>query len=130
MRIEHMALNVADPLEMARWYVAHLGFQVRRRVMEPPWAHFIADETGQVILEIYGRTDLAVPDYANTHSGTLHLALLSQDVAVDAERLVRAGCTREGDVQALPGGSEMIFLRDPWGLCLQLIRRAEPLLPE
>lgn len=128
MRIEHLALNVAEPLEMARWYVAHLGFQVRRRVMEPPWAHFLADASGQVILEIYGRTDLEVPDYAAMHSGTLHLAFASNDVAADAERLVRAGCTREGDVQTLPGGTLMAFVRDPWGLCLQLIRRTEPLL--
>ncbi|MGD9855840.1 MAG: VOC family protein, partial [Planctomycetaceae bacterium] len=125
MRIEHLALNVADPLEMARWYVANLGFQVKRRVMEPPWAHFLADDSGLMMLEIYGRTDLEVPDYAAIHSGTLHLALVSTDVAADADRLVRAGCTKVGDVQTLPGGGQMAFLRDPWGLCLQLIKRTE-----
>ncbi len=128
MRIEHIALNVADPLEMARWYVANLGFVVKRRVMQPPWAHFLADETGQVMIEIYGRQDLAPPDYAAMHPGTLHLAFMSDDIAADAERLTRAGCTREGEIQPLPGGDEMAFLRDPWGLCLQLIKRAEPML--
>ena len=33
MRVEHVAFNVEDPLAMARWYVDHLGFQVKRRVM-------------------------------------------------------------------------------------------------
>ena len=31
MRIEHVAFNVPDPLAMARWYVEHLGFEVKRR---------------------------------------------------------------------------------------------------
>ncbi len=128
MRIEHLALNVADPLEMARWYIEHLGFIVRRRVMEAPWAHFLTDETGQVMLEIYGRTDLAPPDYSGTDPGTLHLAFVSTDIAADRDRLLRAGCTPEGDITLLPGGDEMTFLRDPWGLCLQLVRRAKPMV--
>lgn len=128
MRIEHLALNVAEPLEVARWYVAHLGFQVKRRVMEPPWAHFLADETGQVMLEIYGRTDIEVPNYAAIHPGVLHLAFVSHDVAADIQRLTQAGCTPEGEIDRLPNGSEIAFLRDPWGLCLQLVNRAEPLL--
>ena len=128
MRIEHLALNVAGPLEMARWYVEHLGFIVQRRVMEPPWAHFLTDETGKVMLEIYSRTDIALPDYAATHPGTLHLALVSNDLAADRDRLLKAGCTPEGNITPLPGGDEMTFLRDPWGLCLQLVKRVQPML--
>ena len=30
MKIEHIALQVADPAAMADWYVKHLGFCVRR----------------------------------------------------------------------------------------------------
>lgn len=127
MRIEHVAFNVADPNGMARWYVEHLGFHVKRRVMQEPWAHFLSDETGQVILEIYGRNDITVPDYAATHVGVLHLALVSQNVSADVERLEKAGCSLEGEIDLQANGDEMAFLRDPWGFCLQLVKRAEPM---
>jgi catechol 2,3-dioxygenase-like lactoylglutathione lyase family enzyme len=128
MKIEHVAFNVADPNATARWYVEHLGLVVQRRVMQEPWAHFLADESGQVMLEIYGRNDIPVPDYASAHPGTLHLALLSSDVDADVERLTRAGCTLDGPVDRQPGGDVLAFLRDPWGFCLQLVNRAEPML--
>jgi glyoxylase I family protein len=128
MRIEHVAFNVADPNAMARWYTEHLGFQVRRRVMQEPWAYFLADESGQVMIEIYGRKDAAVPDYAAAHIATLHLALVSENVEADVERLVRAGARLEGQIDRQANGDEMAFLRDPWGFCLQLVRRAQPML--
>ena len=57
MKIEHVALNVSDPIDMARWYVEHLGMVIKRRVTESPWAHFLADESGTVMLELYGNPD-------------------------------------------------------------------------
>jgi hypothetical protein len=44
------------------------------------------------------------------------------------ERLLAAGATTGGDVTATPAGDEMTFLRDPWGLVLQFVRRATPLM--
>lgn len=128
MRIEHVAFNVADPNAMARWYVQHLGFEIRRRVMDEPWAYFLADSAGQSMLEIYGRKDAPVPDYAGQHPATLHLALATDDVLGDVDRLRQAGCTLEGQIEHQPGGDQMAFLRDPWGICLQLVHRAEPML--
>ncbi len=128
MRIEHVAINVADPLAMARWYVEHLGFEVRRRGIEAPWGHFLVDGTGQTMIEIYGRQDVPVPDYRTQHPATLHLALVSEDVLGDAERLIRAGCQLEGQVEHQPHGDEFALLRDPWGLCLQLVKRSAPML--
>ena len=43
MRIEHFALNVADPVGMARWYVEHLRMRIARGGNEPPYGHFLAD---------------------------------------------------------------------------------------
>src|SRR5688572_26785379 len=53
MKIEHMAFNVADALAMSRWYVEHLGFSVKRGSTEPPFAHFLADDSGTMMLELY-----------------------------------------------------------------------------
>ena len=43
-------------------------------------------------------------------------------------RLLAAGATTAGDVTITPTGDEMTFLRDPWGLALQLVKRGAPLM--
>lgn len=127
MRVEHVAFNVEDPLEMARWYVEHLGFEVRRRVMEAPWAHFLVDSSGSMMFEIYGNRDVPTSDYRSMHPGTLHLAFVSDDIQADIDRLTAAGAQQEGDITDLPGGDTMAFVRDPWGITLQLVKRREPM---
>lgn len=123
MKIEHLALNVPDPLNMARWYVEHLGMNVKRRVMEAPWAHFLADDSGTVMLELYGNPQAGVLDLPAVEPAALHLAWLSSDLAADVRRLVQAGATVEADVHTLDTGDSFAMLRDPWGLPLQLVRR-------
>ena len=129
MRVEHIALNVADPNAIARWYVEHLGFTIKRRVMEPPWAHFIVDEHGTFMIEIYGNKNFPIPDYAATPPATLHLAFSADDIEEEVQRLLQAGATLIGNgIEQLPGGDSMAFLRDPWGLTLQLVKRSQPML--
>lgn len=128
MKIEHVAFNVADPLAMARWYVEHLGFTVKRRVMESPWAHFLADDSGTVMLEIYGNPDFPVPDYGAMHVMSLHLAMVSHDVAADVARLQAAGATVIQEPTTAPNGDQLAMLRDPWGFAVQLCKRSEPMV--
>lgn len=128
MRIEHVALNVSDALSMARWYCEHLGMTVKRKQMESPWAHFLADSAGASMLELYQNPAAPVPDYASTDPLVLHIAFVSGDVHSDAERLVGAGATRVGDPLEAPNGDVLIMLRDPWGVPVQLVHRANPML--
>lgn len=127
MRIEHVALNVADPLSTGRWYVEHLGFTVKRRTMDAPWAHFLADDAGSM-LEIYGNEQVSVPDYAAADPMIFHIAMLTEDMAGDVARLTAAGATIAAEPRTMPNGDEMAMLRDPWGIPLQLITRAEPMI--
>jgi glyoxylase I family protein len=128
MKIEHFAINVPDPLSTARWYVENLGFTVKRRMIDPPYGHFLADDSGTVMVEIYCRSDAAVPDYANQHPGVLHLALISKDVEADVARLERAGGALWGQIDRQSNGDVLAFVKDPWGFTLQLVKRGQPLL--
>ncbi len=129
MRIEHFAFNVEDPLAMARWYVDHLGFSIKRRVLQEPWAHFLLDESGSVMIEIYGNKSEPIPDYHGIPTATLHLAFVCDDVGSERERLLAAGASAVSpNVETLPSGDTMAFVRDPWGFTLQLIRRVQPML--
>ena len=128
MKIEHAAYNVKDPLAMGRWYVEQLGFVVKRRTVDPPYAHFLADDSGTVMIEIYGNAEVPVPDYPNLDALALHLALVSKDVEADVARLEAAGATLDGEPFTAPNGDQFAMLRDPWGMAIQLVKRAEPMV--
>lgn len=128
MRIEHVALNVPDPLAMARWYVEHLGFTVKRRFMERPWGHFLADDTGKVMLELYGNSDVPSLNLPAVAPPALHFAFVSKDVPQDVQRLVAAGATLVSGPETASNGDRLAMLRDPWGVCLQLVTRTEPMV--
>jgi glyoxylase I family protein len=128
MKLEHVALQVADPVAMARWYGEHLGMRVVREGEAPGHARFLADDAGLSVLETYADAR-PLPDYAGMDPGLLHVAFASSDVEADRARLIAAGATPVGDVVVTEAGDHFAMLRDPWGLALQLARRARPLVP-
>lgn len=127
MNIEHVALNVADPVALADWYTRHLGMRVVRSLAEPPHTRFLADESGRVVVEVYRQT-APVPDYAALDPMVLHLAFTAVDLPATRDRLVAAGATSAAAITRTPSGDEMTFLRDPWGIVIQLVKRARPLM--
>ena len=127
LRIEHVALNVSDPVEMAAWYVEHLGMRVVRKGEAPQHVHFLADTAGATVIEIYNNPADPVPDYAAMNPFRLHVAFHADDPDAAKQALVSAGAAFV-DQSELPDGSRLMFLRDPWGLTLQLAKRAKPLL--
>lgn len=127
MDIEHVALNVPDPVAMAKWYTTHLGLRILRRIAEPPHTHFLADGCGRVVLELYHHPKAAVPDYFAMDPLVLHIAFTSADVSADRQRLLAAGASSAGEIKLTPEGDEMTFLHDPWGVAVQFVRRARPL---
>jgi glyoxylase I family protein len=127
MRIEHFALNVPDPGAAADWYVRHLGMRVLRSLTEAPFTRFLADSAGRGVVELYHHTKAAVPDYRSFDPLVVHIAFVCDDIAGTRARLLAAGATAAGEVTLTPAGDEMTFLRDPWGVCIQLVKRQTPL---
>jgi len=125
MKLEHIAFNVADPVAVAAWYCTHCGFRVVHHVPRPAQTHFLAD-SGSTVIEIYCNPPDQVPDYRAMNPLLFHLALFSDDPEADAARLTAAGAETVEEVR-LDDGSLLIMMRDPWGLALQLCRRAKPL---
>jgi glyoxylase I family protein len=127
MNIEHIAFNVADPVAMTPWYLEHLGLRVLRKMDGPPYTHFLADSSGRVVLELYHHTKAQVPDYRSFDPLVVHIAFQVDDVAGIRQRLLAAGATSAGDIMTTDSGDVMTFLRDPWGLTVQLVKRARAL---
>ncbi|HUI05386.1 MAG TPA: VOC family protein [Verrucomicrobiae bacterium] len=127
MKIEHVAFNVADPVAMAQWYETHLAMRTVRSSGPPTHTRFLADTSGQMMVEIYRHPKASVPDYRNLDPLILHLAFAADDVRATRARLLEAGCVAEGDITTTDGGDELAMLRDPWGLPIQIARRRTPM---
>jgi glyoxylase I family protein len=127
LNIEHVACNVSDPVAVAAWYVEHLGMRIVRRVETAPHIHFLADEAGRAVIEIYSNAADPVPDYRSMHPLRFHVAFAAEDPDGAMAALLSAGATFFSD-QVQPDGSRLVMLRDPWGLPLQLCKRPVPLV--
>lgn len=127
MKLEHFAFNVNNPVSMAAWYVEHLGLRIVRQETEAPYTHFLADISGKTLLEIYNNPPNQVPQYATMNPLQLHIAFVSQNPETDKDALIEAGATLVDELH-LDDGSHLIMLRDPWGLALQLCKRAVSML--
>ncbi len=122
MNIEHFALNVKEPVAMAKWYVEHLGMKVVRKRDEAPFTHFLADSDGRVMIEIYCNPENEVPDYPRMNPLIVHVAFSDDDPEETRRRLTSAGAVPIEDLTLL-NGSRLITMRDPWGLAIQFCKR-------
>src|SRR6185503_19120277 len=109
------ALQVEDPVAVAQWYEAHLGLRVKRTTGTPTHTHFLADDSGQALVEFYNNARVTTPDYRAMDPLLLHLAFVSDDPAHDRDRLLSAGATLAEDLVTTPAGDRLVMLRDPWG---------------
>ena len=122
MKIEHFAFNVADPIAVAEWYVTHMGMTIARKMDGGPNTHFLADNSGQVMIEIYNNPPDQVPDYANMNPLILHLAFVCENPEEKRAELEKVGATFAEEVR-IKDGSHLVMMRDPWGLAIQVCKR-------
>jgi glyoxylase I family protein len=125
VKFEHFALNVPDVRSQSRWYVDHVGFKIARQRADAPFTHFLADETGRIVVELYTNPAAAIPNYAAAHHLCFHFAVVASDAKAERARLEAAGATLALE-EPLADGSLLIMMRDPWGVALQLCQRATP----
>ena len=120
MKLEHFAVDVPDAPAFVKWWCDNLGFRVS--AVGPG---FILDDTGVMGIEVYrtGETP-AAPDYKAMNAMTFHIALVSEDVQADVDRLVKAGATLE-QLKVENPAFHMALLRDPWGVTIQLCKRTK-----
>jgi glyoxylase I family protein len=128
MRFEHLAVNVKDARAVMKWYVDTLGLVVKRHIPEPPYITFLADPDGNMMFEFYEQTGAGLADYTSMHANTLHVAFLVDDIAATRAQWIAGGATADGEINTTAAGDKLAFVRDPWGLTLQLVQRAKPML--
>ncbi|UCS92866.1 VOC family protein [Echinicola marina] len=127
MKFEHFAINVTQPRAMSNWYEKHIGLKVVMKKDQSPYMTFLADDSGTIMIEIYNNPKAPILDFEHQHPLVVHLALVSENPADDRDRLIKAGAELVSD-DILEDGSHLVMLKDPWGLALQLCKRAKPML--
>jgi hypothetical protein len=93
MHIEHWGYQVADPVAQAHWYCEHMGFTIVRVNQDEAKAHFLADASRRVMIEIYRNPRLAVPDYQTIDPLQSHLAFACNTIEATIKALEAAGAT-------------------------------------
>lgn len=127
MKLEHVGLNVSNPVAMGEWYRTHMGMDIAMRGDGPAFTHFLRDSSGTMMLEVYKNPADQVPAYSQMDPLLLHVAFVCDDPPGKSSELVAAGAVFVTEAR-LADGSLIITLRDPWGLAIQLCRRGKPLL--
>jgi len=128
IRLEHVAINVPNPVAMAQWYCENLGMKVKRAGPAPTNMRFISDADENMMLELYNNPEGKVPDYKSIDPLSLHIAFHVEDVPAVRRRLLAAGATPFNDVATTPAGDIITILRDPWGVPIQFVTRAKAML--
>jgi len=126
-KLEHTAIDVADPVATAQWWCDNLGFSVTMQKTDATHTTFIVDSTGKVAIELYRAKDAPqAPDYRSMSPLQLHFAFVSEDVDADIERMVKAGATLV--VHEKAPGFDGAMMRDPSGIPLQFVKRGRSVL--
>ena len=81
-----------------------------------------------MMLELYNNPPDEVPDYPGMNPLSLHIAFMVDDVKAITRKLISAGATSAVEMNTTDAGDELIILRDPWGVPLQFLKRAKPML--
>ena len=128
MKIEHIAINVPDAQAFAQWYVEHLGLRIVRAQTEAPFITFLADDENETIIEVFSNPLGTYVEYGTMHPVTLHLAFTVADMEAERDRLLAAGAAVESQPSPAGPGDKLGFVRDPWGIAIQLVQRKQPLV--
>lgn len=127
MIFEHFALNIQKPLEFVEWYTSNCGMKIAKSMITPPFTHFLTDSSGRTVIEIYSNSSAKIADYNIMHPLEFHFAFTVDNVDEVKEKLISTGAKLVEDVR-LGDGSHLVMLRDPFGIPLQLCKRAKPLV--
>ncbi|HLP18335.1 MAG TPA: VOC family protein [Bacteroidota bacterium] len=127
-RFEHIAINVANPLDVVKWYTENLGFTVERQGAAPGYSTMIVDSARNLAIEVYYNAERPLLEPSKIHHMAMHIAFAGDSILQMKERLMAHGATLAEAPKTSASGDRVFTLRDPWGLPIQFVERAKPML--
>jgi glyoxylase I family protein len=125
-QIEHIGFAVEAPAEMAKWYQDILGFNIKLNIgNDKEGVAFIEESNGHTTLEIFNILE-TIPLRKNlNHHLQFHIAFECDDPDTAAKDLVKHGASFIEKCPRRMEGDYLVVLNDPWGNCIQFVRRKE-----
>lgn len=115
-QINHVHIKTADPRKTAEWFVQHLGAKIATETRSGNRVSFRLDLHGLGL----NVTDFLAGQKLAQHYGMEHLALDTDDIAGEVQKLKAAG-TRILEERQLPDGRHVCFFEGPEGVRLEVM---------
>jgi uncharacterized glyoxalase superfamily protein PhnB len=128
LKFEHIATNVDDPVQVANWYKDNMGMKIIRQGEAPTFTTFIADSAENMMFEFYHNAEAVLFNPSQYNPMSIHIAFITSDINAIKEALLKAGASIAVDLKLTDSGDKVLTLRDPWGLPIQFVERANPML--
>lgn len=128
IRFEHIGINVTDPVAAAKWYSENLKMKIIRQGSAPNYSTFVADSSLHMMIEFGYNKDYPAVDSLNFNYDSFHLAFRVPDINKIKEKLLKTGALLLSDLRKTDSGDQVLVLRDPWGLPIQFVQRAKPMI--
>jgi len=128
--MEHIAIAARDPARLAEWYVATLGFRVRKTLdggPGKPQAHLLESGSGAWVEIFVADSVKGGVERSNTDPGLAHIAMVVSDFDAAQAFLDKVGVRSEGAERAAPLGARVRFYRDPEGNLFHILFRPKAL---
>lgn len=125
---EHLAFNLNDSREVAKWFEENLSMKIMRDGKAPTYGMFIADQDANMMLELYQNKDYPVINYDSVSHMSIHLAFMVDNMEAEKEKVLSSGGKVVEDITKTPAGDFVLMMRNPWGLPIQFVKRNEPML--
>ena len=125
-QIEHIGFSVDAPIEMAKWYQDILGFNIKLSLGDNQHGvAFIEDESCKLTLEVFKIPETTPLKNHLEHHLQFHIAFECDDPDLAASELVKHGATFIENCPRKIEGDYLVVLNDPWGNCIQFVKRKE-----
>lgn len=119
--LEHTAIASPSPVDLARWYVEHLGFRIN---FEYDGNYFVRAADGSMLEIVPSKGELQ--PQKKTDPGIRHLAVAVDDFDL-AYQALRSKGVNFLDEPYVNQGNRLVFFTDRDGNILHLIQREKPL---
>jgi catechol 2,3-dioxygenase-like lactoylglutathione lyase family enzyme len=128
MKIEHIGLLVPAPISMAQWYKNYLGLRILKSSgTDAEGGVFLKDDASGTILEFTKPANKKIVDFKSIDPLQIHLAVECPDPLALARKLEDVGASIVGDLPPAGTPIEILMVRDPWNVGIQLINRKQKL---
>ena len=128
MNIEHIDMCVSNPIQMWDWHKDNLGFRVLKVAGNDSSAVvFLIDSANETILELGKLRNVPTMDFSTIMPIQFHIVIERENSIKEGKRLVAQGARYIGECPRNSYPGEKVFVRDPWGMGIQLVNRIERL---